>query len=99
MRTDEREQTRSNAGHTVESCQPAEGTLRLTIGDDGLGERETDSRKASQLLGGGKVDVDALVGSQRPAERENAVAMSDRGLRGESLKELNFARRLAGTGG
>ena len=99
MRTDEGEQTRTNARHAVDSGQPAEGTLRLTIGDDGLGERKTDSRKASQLLGGGTVDIDALIGSQRPAECENAVAMGDGRLRGESLKELDFAGRLAGSGG
>ncbi len=99
MRTDDGEQTRTNAGHAVESGQPAERTFRLTIGDDGLGERKTDSRKASQLLGGGTVDIDALVGPQRPGECENAVAMGDGRLRRESLKELDFAGRLAGTGG
>jgi hypothetical protein len=77
MRTDDGQQTGSNAGHAVESGQIAERTLRLTIGNDGLGERKTDSRKARQLLGGGTIDVDALVRPQRPAECENAVAMGD----------------------
>lgn len=99
MRTDDGQQTRTNAGHAVEPGQIAERTFRLTIGDDGLGERKADSRKASQLLGGGTVDVDTLVRPQRPVECENAVPMGDGRLRRESLKELNFAGRLAGTGG
>jgi hypothetical protein len=99
MRTDDGKQTLTNAGHAVEPSQLAERTFRLTIGDNGLGERKTDSRKASQVLGGGTVDVDALVRPQRPAECENAVAMSDGRLRRKSLKELDFAGRLAGTGG
>ncbi len=78
MRADGGEKPGPDTRHLVEPLDRSEGTVGLAIGDDGLGKCEADSWKASQLGGRRAVGVDALVGTERPFEGENTVAMSAR---------------------
>jgi hypothetical protein len=99
MRAERRQEARADARHAVEPVETTEGSMRLAVGDDGLGQRETYTRKPGQLSRSGAIGVDALVRSERPREREDAIAMSSGRLRTKDLDQLDFAGRLTRTGG
>lgn len=97
--SDGREQSLSDARHPVEALGSAERPSRLAIGNDGLGKCEAYSWKASQLQGRSPVGVDALSGTQRALESENAVAMRGGGTGGKGGEQLDLTRGLTGPGG
>jgi hypothetical protein len=77
MRSDNAQEAGADPRHAVETAQLREGTMGLAVGHDGLGECQADAREAGQLLRGSAVGIDALVGTERASECENAVTMRD----------------------
>lgn len=68
----------AHPGNAVEPVEPSECAMFLAIRDDPLGGCWTDPGDPSQLLGGGPVDVDALIGVQRRGQPLDGVAMGTR---------------------
>lgn len=75
MRPDGLEKARADAGDAVELSEAAERAVRLAVGDDRFGQRETDPREPSDLGGGSVVQIDGFSGLKGPSLAKGAVAM------------------------
>ena len=83
--------------YPIEASQIMEGTMRLPVGDDNLGQARTDLWQPGELNGRCPINVDQLSGLERTSLRFSAVPLSDRRTRGQAGKQLNLAWWFAGT--
>jgi hypothetical protein len=97
VRADGGQESGADAGHPVEPIECAERSAGLAIRDDGLAQRQTDTREAGQLAGGGQVGVYPLTRAQGAGKGEDAVPVRHRRLGWERGEKLDLSRRLSGT--
>jgi hypothetical protein len=93
------QQARSHPGDPIKPVEAAEPTVRLTVGDDDLGESKPDARKPGQLGYWGNIGVDQLAGRERPRLPPGAVPLGYRGARLQRGEKLNLTGRFTGPGG
>jgi hypothetical protein len=72
--------------------------MAIPIGDDRLGERQTNARKASQLGCGSGVGIETFTRPERPGLPHGAVPLCCGRAGGQQREKLDLARRLAWSG-
>jgi hypothetical protein len=50
--------------------------MLLSIGDDGLGQTQSDSGKTGELAGAGRVDINQFAGGKRSGPAHGTIALS-----------------------
>ena len=94
MRTEGREEPRTDPGDPVEPGRAAKRPVGLAIRHDPLGERQTHPGEARQLGGRRPVGVDPLIGPQGAGQGEDAVPVGDGRAGREGGEKLDLARRV-----
>ena len=72
--------------------------MRIPIGDDCLGERQTDAGKAGELGCGSRVGIETLTRPEWPGLPHSAVPLRRGRAGGQQREKLDLAGRLARSG-
>jgi len=75
VRTQRPQQPGTDPGHPIEALEAAESPLGIPIGYNGLGQRKTHPRQASELGGLRHIRVNHLARRERPCLVHGTVAL------------------------